>query len=272
MILSFKNLVKSVLPQMACEYSVRRNTYIRLGFDSSEATRKAFSSRRYQAMCDARLNLLPREITSALRTCVDAGAHRGSWTLALLEMFTPERVIAVECEPRLVEQLSKAFASHPGVRVVDAALGGSEGNAKLYQLRHPAGSSLLKPSAAIGKEFEAGSWDVIGEASVRKISYDRLVAEESEISVLKLDIQGAEREVLTNSEEGLRKTKSIIMEVLFTPHYDCDAGFSELHDLMRCRGFGLYRLSPAYHRGGRALFADAVYVREEILRALSPQP
>jgi FkbM family methyltransferase len=272
MILTFKGLVKGVLPQMACEYSVRRSTYIRLGFNSSEATRKAFSSRRYQAMCDARINLLPREITSALRTCVDAGAHLGSWTQALVGVFTPGQVIAVECEPQLVEQLNKAFASHPSVRVVDAALGGSDGNATFYQLRHPAGSSLLKPTAEIGKEFEAGSWDVIGETSVRKITYDRLVAEESEISVLKLDIQGAEKEVLTNSEEGLRKTKSIIMEVLFTPHYDRDAGFAELHDLMRRKGFGLYRLSPSYDRGGRALFADAVYVREEILRALSPQP
>ena len=35
---------------------------------------------------------------------------------------------------------------------------------------------------------------------------------------------------------------------------------------MKDKGFGLYRLSPVYHRGGRALFADAVYVREEILQ------
>jgi FkbM family methyltransferase len=269
MILSFKNLVKNILPQMACEYSIRRNTYIRLGFDSTEATRKAFSLRRYQAMCDARLNLLPREIASTLRTCVDAGAHLGSWTHALIEVLTPERVIAVECEPRLVEQLSKTFASHPGVRVVNAAIAESNGNAKFYQLRHPAGSSLLKPNASIGKEFEVNSWDVIGEATVRKISYDNLVEEESEISVLKLDIQGAEREVLMNSGEGLRKTKSIIMEVLFTPHYENEAGFSELHDLMRRKDFGLYRLSPPYDRGGRALYADAVYVREEILADLA---
>jgi FkbM family methyltransferase len=271
MTLTFKNLVKQVLPQMACEYSIRRNTYLRLGLNSSGATWKAFSSRRYHALCDARLNLLPNEITSALRTCVDAGAHRGSWTQALIEVFEPEQVIAVECEPRLVEQLTKDLAFDPRVRVVDAALAGSNGSATFYQLRHPAGSSLLKPNATIGKEFEADSWNVIGEARVKKIGYDDLVKDESEISVLKLDIQGAEREVLENSEEGLRKTKSVIMEVFFTPHYEKDAVFPELHELMARKNFGLYRLSPAYDRGGRSLFADAVYVREEILDTLSPR-
>lgn len=253
---------------MVSEYSIRRSAYLRLGFDSPQATRRAFSSRRYQAICDAHLNLLPKQITSTLRTCVDAGAHEGSWTQALIELFAPARVIAVECEPRLLEQLGKTFASHPQVRLVNAALAGSEGNATFYQLRHPAGSSLLKPNANIGKEFAANSWDVIGETSVRKITYAELVKEEPEISILKLDIQGAEKEVLTNSDVGLGKTKSIILEVNFMPHYGADAVFPELHELMRHKNFGLYRLSPVYHRGGRALFADAVYVREEILATL----
>jgi hypothetical protein len=39
---------------------------------------------------------------------------------------------------------------------------------------------------------------------------------------------------------------------------------------MRQKGFGLYRMSDTYQRGvGRALFADAVYVREEILQGLA---
>jgi hypothetical protein len=106
---------------------------------------------------------------------------------------------------------------------------------------------------------------------VRKISYDQLVAEEDEVSILKLDIQGAEMATLTASREGLRKTHCIIMEVTFTPHYENDSGFPDLHRLMADKGFGLYRLSAPYHRGGRVLYADAVYIREDILRDLSPK-
>jgi FkbM family methyltransferase len=205
-----------------------------------------------------------------LRTCVDAGAHAGSWSQALIDNFAPPRIIAVECEPRLVGPLKAKFSVLPFVEVVDAALAGSEGTATFHQLRHPAGSSLLKPRPDVAKEFEANSWDVVGTVDVRKISYDQLVAREVEVSILKLDIQGAEQAVLENSKDGLEKTKSILIEVMFTPHYENDAGFPELHHLMAKKGFGLYRLSPPYHRGGRILFADALYIREEILRNLSP--
>jgi FkbM family methyltransferase len=267
--MSLKDLVRPLIPQGICDYSVRRNEYLRLGFSAQESNSAAFSLDRYRALCESRLNLVPKAIISSLRTCIDAGAHEGSWTGALVRNFAPERVIAVECEPRLVKPLTARFGGNSAIRVVKAALAGTEGIAKFHQLRHPAGSSLLKPRPETAREFAAQSWDVLGTVDVQKISYDRLVADEEEISILKLDIQGAEMDVLSNSHDGLAKTKAILMEVTFTSHYENDAGFPELHSLMGKKGFGLYRLSPPYHRGGRILYADALYIREEVLRKLA---
>jgi FkbM family methyltransferase len=268
--MSLKEFVKQLLPQGICEYSVRRHEYMRLGLDSGRASRSALSPRRYRSLQDARLELVPREILSNLATCVDAGANLGTWTQALIDCFSPKRVIAVECEPRMVDPLRKKFTAFPFVTVVDAALAEAEGVASFHQLRHPAGSSLLKPRSDVVKEFVAHSWDVIATVEVRKIGYDQLVSGEKEISILKLDIQGAEMGMLQASRTGLKKTKCIIMEATFLPHYEGDSGFPELHQFMASAGFGLYRLSSPYHRGGRVLFADAVYVREEILGALAP--
>jgi len=269
--MALKDIVKQAIPQGICEYSIRRHDYMRLGFTASQASRIALSRRRYENLREASLNLVPEPILSALRTCVDAGAHAGSWTQALLDLFKPERIIAVECEPRLLDPLKAKLSPWPFVKVVDAALAKSEGTATFHQLRHPAGSSLLKPRAEVTKEFAPNSWDVIGTVNVRMISYDQLVADEREISILKLDIQGAEMGVLASSREGLRKTKCIILEVTFTSHYEEDSGFPELHQLMAGKGFGLYRLSSPYHRGARVLFADAIYVRDDILRDLAPK-
>jgi FkbM family methyltransferase len=269
--MGLKEIVKQVLPHGLCEYSIRWHEYMRLGFGSSQASRIALSAGQYRNLLDARLELVPTKILSSLCTCVDAGAHVGSWTAVLLDLFQPERVIAVECEPRLVEGLRKRFALQPIVTVVDAALGESDGHADFHQLRHPAGSSLLKPRSEIKKEFLDNSWDVLATVDVRKVSYDQLVADEKEISLLKLDIQGAEMAMLAASRTGLQKTKCIILEVTFTSHYEGDSSFAELHRFMEEKQFGLYRLSPAYHRGGRILFADAVYVCEEILREIAPE-
>lgn len=267
--MSLKDLIRSLTPHGICQYSIRRHEYIRMGFNASRASRIALSLRKHRSLGEARLNLLPPPILSKLRTCVDAGAHAGNWTQALLDLFNPERVIAVECEPRLVLPLKARFAGVASVMVLDVALAESDGVASFHQLRHPAGSSLLKPRAEVKKEFAANSWDSIGTVEVRKISYDQLIKDEDEISILKLDIQGAEMAVLANSRDGLPKTKCIIMEVTFTPHYEGDAGFPELHQFMAKKGFGLYRLSHPYDRGGRALYSDAVYLREDILRSLA---
>ena len=264
------NMVKVVLPNGICEYSIRRHEYMRCGFASGKASLLALSEKRHRMFVDSRLNLLPKEITSSLQTCVDAGAHMGTWTEALLDLFHPKRVILVECEPRLVGQLNCKFSDRQDTVVVDAALAEKKGSATFYQLRHPASSSLLPPRPEIAKEFERTTWDVIGNATVKTIGYDELVADEDQVSVLKLDVQGAERRILANSESGLSRTKCIIVEANFTRHYSEDAIFPELHALLAEKGFGLYRLSSVYHRGGRALFADAVYVKEDILSNLAP--
>ena len=268
--MSLREAIKQAIPHGIAEYSVRRHDYIRLGINPYEASWVALSVRRHQTLCDARLNLFPSTILSALRTCVDAGANTGNWTRALLDRFSPQHIIAVECEPRLVAPLKARFGALPYVEVVDAALADGEGTATFHQLRHPAGSSLLKPRPEVVGEFAANSWDVIGTVEVRKMSYDQLVANEDEISILKIDIQGAEMGVLGSSREGLSKTKCVLMEVTFTSHYENDAGFPELHQLMTSKGFGLYRLSPPYHRGARILYADALYIQESILRGLHP--
>jgi FkbM family methyltransferase len=197
---------------------------------------------------------------------VDAGAHKGSWTGCLLDLFKPERVLALECEPILVQELRNRFRTATQVSVIDAALAASRGTAKFHRLQHPASSSLLQPRPEIGKEFQRRSWDVVGEISVNTIGYDELVASEQEVSILKLDIQGAEKTVLLNSESGLKKTKAIIIEMNFTPHYYDEGGFAELHQLLVQKGFGLYRLSYPYQHGGRSLFADGTYVREDLLQ------
>ena len=261
-----KKYIKQIIPHGLCQYSIRRHDFLRQGFSNQEASWIALSSRRYEAFCNARLNLLPRVITARVKTCVDAGAHMGDWTACLLDLFQPERVLALECEPRLVEALRNRFRTAPQVVVVDSALAGNRGTLTFHRLQHPASSSLLEPRPEIGKQYQAKSWEVIEEIPVNTVGYDELVAHEEEISILKLDIQGAEKTVLTNSEVGLKKTKAVIVEVNFLPHYHNEGGFGDLHQLLVQKGFGLYRLSSPYHRGGRVLFADAAYVREDLLQ------
>lgn len=204
-----------------------------------------------QNLCNARSNFVPKSILSKLRTEVDAGAHAGSWTVALLERFHPERIIAVECEPRLVGPLKARFAGLPGVKVVEAELAENAGRAPVF-----ISSGILqgRRCCCLEPKPRRNSWPTPGRSSVTRTCqrlamtiWSRL---KEEISILNLDIQGAECSVLTASQTGLQKP-------------------TELHPRMCSKGFGLYRLSAPYDRGGRKLYADAIYVREDILHDLT---
>jgi hypothetical protein len=78
--MTLRDFDKQILPHGICEYSVRRHDYMRLDFNASQASRLALSLHQYEGLRDARLDLVPRSILAALQTCVDAGAHAGSWT------------------------------------------------------------------------------------------------------------------------------------------------------------------------------------------------
>jgi hypothetical protein len=82
------------------------------------------------------------------------------------------------------------------------------------------------------------------------------------VGLLKIDVQGFERAVLAGASETLKRTAYVLIEANFVSLYEGDLLLPQLHELMLDAGFTLASLSRPYVRGGRALFADALYRRE----------
>lgn len=74
----------------------------------------------------ARLDLLPVQALSSLRTVVDVGANEGAWSRAVLTVARPERLIAVEPSPLMRARLQTTIGKRPAVEIVEAAVHGSE--------------------------------------------------------------------------------------------------------------------------------------------------
>ena len=89
---------------------------------------------------------------------------------------------------------------------------------------------------------------------------DSLTYNLSEISLLKIDVQGYEREVLKGATRTLSKTRLVLIEANLVSHYENDILFPELNGLMSDAGFVLTNLSPLFFKEGKALWADAVYL------------
>jgi FkbM family methyltransferase len=116
------------------------------------------------------------------RMIVDAGAHIGISTLFFANMFPDARIIAIEPDPSNFEILRMNTANYPNVEPVQAALWHIE--EKL---------AISNPSAP-NWSFQINS---ANKGDVTALTMDSLIREYGQIDLLKLDIEGAEKQIFS---------------------------------------------------------------------------
>ena len=127
-------------------------------------------------------------------TCIDLGANLGVYT-RMMASHT-RRVIAFEPDPWTLAELRANVADLDNVMIENAAAGTSEKSAYLY--RHP-GFDDDPVSRSEASSVIAGKNDVTeeGAVEVRQIDFVRYLEDlDDDIGILKIDIEGAEVDLL----------------------------------------------------------------------------
>jgi len=211
--------------------------------------------------CEARLDLLPPQALRLLDTVIDVGANEGRWSMAVAVLARPRRLIAVEPSPEILPRLRAAIGGINGVAIVEAAALDSVGEATLHLTAHSHNASLFTPRTTEMDGFYGSGYAVTGQARVTTTTLDEITRDVDEVSLLKIDAQGAERAVLAGAAQALAKTRWLLIEANFRSHYEGDMLFSELHALLARCGFALSGLSAPHVREGIALWCDCLYTR-----------
>ncbi|MEP6912942.1 MAG: FkbM family methyltransferase, partial [bacterium] len=198
------------------------------------------------------------------RSVIDGGANQGAFTDAFLRLHNPDRVILVEPIPDLAEGLRIRFAQRRGVSVVAAALSDHTGNAEFEINRSSASSSLLKidprNTGWFGRDLR-----VARKLDVPTLTLPKLMSEQrlETIDLLKLDLQGAERFVLSGGETVLPRIHVIYTEVFFEALYAGAWLFWDTNAFLCAHGFKLCGLSNIVHaRDGDLVQANATFRRQ----------
>lgn len=168
--------------------------------------------------------------------CADVGAHHGVITLLLARLVGPHgRVVAFEAHPANAEQLA--------ARVVDR---GARERVRVESLAVTDGSServALHPGRGhASTEWNVGGADVEGrptpaELEVQATSLDAYFsAEDGRLDLVKVDVEGAEAEVLAGMRRLLRDARPVL--VVEFHHEQGWEGRSELVEA----GYELYAL------------------------------
>lgn len=223
--------------------------------------------RGIRALVDTRYRRAARSLRDLprmeYRSVVDAGAHHGLFTDAFLAVHNPSRVVLVEAIPELAEKLRERFENRVGLTVVPAALSDANAEADFNVNQSDASSSLLKIDNR-NTEWFGRDLSVARTVRVRTLTLAQLMDEQNlrEIDLLKLDLQGGERSVLTASEPLLARIGVIYTEVFFERLYAEAWLFWEMNEFLSAREFKLCGMTNIVHgRDGTLLQANAIYRR-----------
>ncbi|WP_293074646.1 FkbM family methyltransferase [Moorena sp. SIO3H5] len=134
------------------------------------------------------------------KTFIDVGAHIGSIIALVSDYDASIKVIAVEAIPDKARKLRRKF---PGVEVHNYAVGNREGEVYFYINTRESGYSSLRQPSEDKKSISV-------EIKVPIASLDSLVSSD-DIDVIKIDVEGAELEVLRGSETIITKNFPVIM-------------------------------------------------------------
>ena len=253
--MSARSLLLSVLPHGMVETVRDRRMLRRLG----SATTQPRAARRAR---EARLDLLPPHALTEIETVVDVGANEGRWSAAVLELARPRRLIAVEPSPEIIPRLHAAIGGAGGVRIVETAIGTSTGETTLYVTVHSHNTSSARPRSDEMDALYGGGYAIKDEVKVRVATLDDIAHDLNEVSLLKIDVQGAEGLVLDGATKTLEKTRWLLIEANFRSHYEGDILFPELHSRLTASRFVLTGVAPPHFRSGVALWCDCLYTRE----------
>jgi FkbM family methyltransferase len=179
--------------------------------------------------------------------------------------------IAVEPDPRSSSELeSLSNDGYRSRRVITQGLWSTAGSLDLHLCRKPMASSVYQPNMAFAALFpDASRFDVIGREAMRTTTVDDVVqSDKIRLDAMKLDIQGAEFEVLRGASGSLSSVLLVESEVEFAPLYVgqplVDSVTKELgdHGIEFVDYLFLYRWHPDELDGtGQLVFADALYMR-----------
>jgi FkbM family methyltransferase len=211
------------------------------------------------------LGLFPPGHWPHLHYVVDVGANEGQWANALLDLISPEKLIIIEPGPSAFAALQKRFGGQPNIELHNVAVGETNGVTTLRVTRDSTGASVLAPRVEM-RQLIGSNWAVEAEVECAMRTLDGLLAGLREVSLLKIDVQGYEKEVLSGATETLEKTKFLLIELNYMPQYVGGSWFAEIHELLTgAHNFVLVDATKPLCLNGRASMSDGLYVNPTLV-------
>ena len=191
--------------------------------------------------------------------------------------FQASQILAVDADVAMCDAWNRT--APPGVRHLAAALGRTGETRTFYHYKKPEHSSLYLPHHHLNPRFHGlDGVEVRDAATVETVSLDRFSEEHGlgPVDFIKLDVQGAELEVMQGGTGVLRDVLALVSEVEFHPIYQDQPLFGDVAGFLRGCGLDYHKLLNSHHRalkplllrnsleaGSQHVYSDAMFVMNQ---------
>jgi FkbM family methyltransferase len=192
--------------------SIKHPVFLRLKTTDIELYGKIFADREYRF-----------EAVRQPKVIVDAGANIGLASVFFANVFPKATIIAIEPEQTNFILLKKNVAAYPKVIPVQAALWNKNDP---VNLTHPGTNAGWDKWAFRTESGQEGSKNKVFH-QIQGMTVDKIMRDHGLdfIDVLKVDIEGAEKEIFADPSEWINKVGIIIIELHENWDLGCNRNF-----------------------------------------------
>ncbi len=134
-------------------------------------------------------------------TVVDIGVNHGQFLHLASRLWPGADIIGIEPNAALAEKANTFYLGNPKIRVESCAVGAEDGNIDLFMTANDQNSSIHEPTAAFHDDRTADGVVRTEPVALRRL--DGLLDGINGPMLMKIDVQGAELEVLRGAGDGL---------------------------------------------------------------------
>ena len=168
-----------------------------------------------------------------IKTIIDIGSNKGQFLLLGRSIFPSAKIYSFEPQINILN-LQKKVLGTKNINYYNFSLGNEEKESELYVTKRKDSSSVLKPILTKNRNFMTNE---IKKTSIKRLDELPNIKNIERPSVLKLDVQGYEFEVLKGAENILDYIDYVISEVSFIEVYENQTSANQLIKFLKSKSF-----------------------------------
>ncbi|MDP8244101.1 MAG: FkbM family methyltransferase [Candidatus Hinthialibacter antarcticus] len=194
-----------------------------------------------------------------IRSVIDVGAAQGVWSVMCAEVLSNSNYLLIEPLLEYDDMMKDSLKRIPNAKCLNVALSNEPGEKELHVHPDLFGSSFY---------LEQEDSDVNGVVRTVKVETLDSVCDANQLEppyLLKIDVQGAELDVLESGLQVLQKTEFAIIETSFFRFYENGKTIVDLIEFMKSQGFAPYDIFGHQYRplDGALAQIDLCFVKDD---------